>query len=74
MRSFKDVEGNRWEVVLGRASWGAMYALFVPIGRSADVRQTMLRSDDYISADRLLDEIDDHALQALFDQSTVKED
>lgn len=76
MRKFTDAGGNEWEVVVGRESWGMLYALFVPAGpgRSEPIRQTMLRSSGYDAAQLELEEMDDAALAALFDLSTPKPD
>jgi hypothetical protein len=43
MRHFQDQGGTTWDVVLGRESWGASVALFVPPAASGKpVRQTQL--------------------------------
>lgn len=74
MREFRDAQGRAWDVVLGRESWGALLALFVPVGvdRSEAVRQTMLRSDSYEAANRELNAMDEAQLAALFDDSQPK--
>lgn len=75
MRGFVDRNGGRWDVVLGRESFGALLALFVPAG-PADaraVRQAPLRAVGYDEAERELASLDDAGLQSLFDGSKPKE-
>lgn len=75
MRRFRDRDGMSWDVVLGRESWGASVALFVPPTPSGlDVRQAPLQSPAYDAAMRELDNLDDAALQALFDRSSTKQE
>jgi hypothetical protein len=74
MRRFEDTDGRLWEVIVGRESWGANYALFVPAaGTAADVRQAILRGASFEDAVTELDELDDDGLQKLLDISTIKE-
>jgi len=75
MRSFTDRRGARWDVVVGRESWGALLALFVPAGPAdgRTVRQAPLRASGYNEADRELARLDDGALHLLFDRSNPKE-
>lgn len=71
MRRFRDRSGVEWDVVLGRESWGASVALFVPPTSSdLDVRQVPLRSAAADAATRELDSLDDAALQVLLDRSS----
>lgn len=75
MRRFTDSAGTTWDVVLGRESWGALLALFVPVeADAADVRQAPLGSAGYDAATQELDALDEAALQTLLDRSSVKED
>jgi len=73
MRRFRDRTGMLWDVVLGRESWGASVALFVPDGEGR-VRQSALKSVAYDAAIRELDTMDEIELQTLLDRSTPKED
>ena len=75
MRRFTDAAGGAWDVVVGRESWGTLYALFVPVGtgRNEPVRQAILRASGYDAAQLELSELDDAALAALFERSTPKE-
>ncbi|HEX6306962.1 MAG TPA: hypothetical protein VFZ69_02175 [Longimicrobiales bacterium] len=75
MRRFRDREGLVWDVVLGRESWGASVALFVPeSGRDGVVRQAVLEVPAYDAAMRELDALDEPGLQALLDRSIPKEE
>lgn len=73
MRRFTDNGGAEWDVVLGRESWGMLLALFVPRGEGP-VRQTPLMASGYDAASHELNELDDAALQALLDRSSIKEE
>jgi hypothetical protein len=71
VRAFVDRDGARWDVVLGRESWGALYALFVPAG-GAPLRQTLLRADDSLAAQRLVSDMTDTELQDLLERSETR--
>lgn len=73
MRPFTDRSGRRWDVVVGRESWGALLALFVPGDGGMPVRQSVLRASAYAEAMEELDALDDVALQNLLDRSVEKE-
>ncbi len=49
MRRFSDERGETWDAVVGRESWGTLYALFIPAGAAAaqPVRQALLQSAGY---------------------------
>lgn len=72
MRSFEDERGRAWEVVVGRESWGAFLALFVPSGHDAEIRQTMLEGDSAGRAAREVESMDHDELLELFDRSEPK--
>jgi hypothetical protein len=74
MKRFTDRHGHDWDVVLGRESWGAQLALFVPLGvPDRPVRQAMLGTSAADSAMLELERLDDTALQQLLDRSTIKD-
>lgn len=73
MRRFEDRTGRLWDVVVGRESWGANYALFVPVGSDDSIRQTVLRSASIEEAVLQLDNMADDALQKLLDVAAIKE-
>jgi hypothetical protein len=75
MVRFTDRNGLEWDVVLGRESWGAIVALFVPRTRDdVAVRQTPLNVASYEAAVQELDSLDPAALQALLDRSSIKQE
>ena len=73
MREFIDRDGTRWDVVLGRESWGAMVLLFVPAG-SGQVRQAAFPASSYDTGVTELDELSTEGLQQLLDASQPKPD
>jgi len=74
MRRFRDREGREWDVVLGRASWGAHVALFVPAGHDAAVRQADLAASGLDGAMDEIGEIEVSGLQSLLDRSKNREE
>jgi hypothetical protein len=72
VRRFSDATGREWEVVAGRESWGAIYAIFIPADGEGPLRQTHLQAESYEEANREMDALDDAAMQALLDRSTEK--
>lgn len=73
MRRFQDREGRDWEVVVGRESWGAFFAIFVPRGHDAGVRQSMLDAGSQEEAARELDGLGRDGLRELLGESSPKE-
>lgn len=73
MRRFTDGAGREWDVVLGRESWGALLALFVPVRHNEGARQAPLRAAGYDEAAQELESLDHAALQALLDRSVAKD-
>ena len=71
MRRFRDPSGRPWEAVVGRESWGAFFAIFVP-SAEGDVRQTQLQAATWSDAERELDAMDVTALHELLGRSTTK--
>jgi hypothetical protein len=69
VRAFVDRDGARWDIVVGRESWGALFALFVPVGGAGPVRRTLLRAEDSLAAQRLLSDMTDAELQELLERS-----
>ncbi|HUF70374.1 MAG TPA: hypothetical protein VMM79_17125 [Longimicrobiales bacterium] len=75
MKRFEDRDRRLWDVIAGRQSWGANYALFVPARGTADeIRQTLLRAASFEDAVMEIDSLDDEGLQQLLDNSTIKEE
>jgi hypothetical protein len=73
MRKFTDRAGVRWDVVLGRESWGALLALFVP-ERDGTARQAMLNASSHDAAMQELNDLDDADMQQLLDRSVPKDE
>lgn len=73
VREFEDADGRGWDVVLGRASWGAFHALFVPRD-GGTVRQTLLDVDAAEEAARRLHSADPAELEGLFERSAPRPD
>ncbi len=75
MRRFSDEQGGVWDAVVGRESWGTLYALFVPAGPAdaRPVRQALLQSAGYEQAQQELDSMDEAALHALFRAAQPRE-
>lgn len=73
MRRFEDAERRAWDVVVGRESWGAFFAIFVPSHEGAVVRQALLGAEDPVEASRELDALDEDGLRRLLDESKPKE-
>ena len=82
MRTFEDEDGTVWDVVAGRESWGAVFAIFIPRrGSSGDAagergesgpRQTPLQATGYAEANRELESLDDDELRELLARSDPK--
>lgn len=72
MRRFTEPGGGEWDVVAGRESWGAFFAIFVPRGEGV-VRQAPLDAASAEEASRELAELDDEALRRLLADSAPKE-
>lgn len=73
MRRHTDAEGRAWDVLVGRESFGAMYALFVPAeGNPGDVRQALLSAASQAEADAELDALSTGELNELLRESEPK--
>ena len=73
MRRFTDERGRGWDVVLGRESFGTLYALFVPrAGNTERTRQTMLSAVSYAEAEAELSELSEDGLASLLERSEPK--
>jgi hypothetical protein len=71
MRRFQDAEGWGWEAVVGRESWGAFFAIFVPAA-AGEVRQTQLQAATWSDAERELEAVDERGLNELLARSSPK--
>lgn len=59
-------------MVVGRESWGALYAIFVP-RKEGEVRQVILRAESTDDAHRELEAMEREELLSLLDRSEPKE-
>ena len=72
MRRFTDRDGRSWEIVAGRESWGAVVALFIPVGEEGGIRQAHLQAAGYEEATTLLAAMPLSDVQELLDGSEPK--
>lgn len=75
VRRYIDPEGRAWDVVVGRESWGALYALFVPLEPrpGEPPRQALLGAVGYNEAHAELASLPEAELAELFRRATPKE-
>ncbi len=74
MRKFVDERGWRWDVIVGRESWGSLYALFIPgAGVTAQPRQALLDAVSLQAANEAIDTMHMQELRRLFERSEPKE-
>lgn len=72
MRKFVDRQEREWEVVIGRASWGAYLLIFSPTDRSGEMREAHLSAGSQGEAFLELDALTDHELAEMLERSTPK--
>lgn len=73
MRRFRDHEDRGWEVVVGRESWGAFFAIFAPRGHDSRIRQTPLEAKSQDEAAREIESLDRESLLELLEESKPKD-
>lgn len=62
MRDFLDDAGRKWQVTLGKESWGTLVLLFTPES-GADPRTSVLSSETMFDASAEMQALDDDALR-----------
>jgi hypothetical protein len=62
MRDFEDGDGTRWDVTVGKESWGTLTLLFSR-RRGREVRTYTLAEETPMAAERLLGELTDAELR-----------
>jgi hypothetical protein len=62
VRDFLDDAGRKWQVTLGKESWGTIVLLFTPES-GADARTSVLSSETIFDASAELETLDDDALR-----------
>ena len=65
MRTFLDGEGRRWEVVLGRESWGRVVAILYLQKGVGPVLEAPLEAESYEEARRWLEEMSPEGLNEI---------
>jgi hypothetical protein len=63
MRAFDDESGRRWQVVLGKESWGTLVLLFSPAD-AGESRTSVLEAETMLAANAELDAMTDDDLRA----------
>ncbi len=72
MRRFKDSDGEEWDAVVGRSSWGGVYLLFIPV-EGGPVRQMALEAQEVREAERMLVGAADGELVRLLTRSDLRQ-
>ena len=72
MRSFADLTGTEWEVIVGRESWGTVVAIFVRKVGGEPPRQTLLPVSSWDEGTRVLMEASEEDLRSLLASSQEK--
>lgn len=73
MRRYQDSQGRLWDVVVGRESFGALYALFVPAASNpGEARQALLTAESQMHAEAELDALSVDELNELWRRSEPK--
>lgn len=62
MRGFTDDAGQRWQVVLGKESWGTLVLVFSPLA-GGDARTSPLAAETSFTANAELDALSDAELR-----------
>jgi hypothetical protein len=73
MRRFEDRHGWIWDVTVGRESFGALYALFIPVAANpGEPRQALLEAVSQMDAEVELDGMTGDELKDLLRRSEPK--
>jgi hypothetical protein len=73
MRRHQDTQGRSWDVTVGRESFGALYALFLPTATNPEEpRQALLRAESAMEAETELDGLTSDELDDLLQRSEPK--
>ena len=62
MRSFADAQGDRWQVTIGKESWGTLVLVFSPMGHGA-ARTSIMQAETLFDANVELDALSDDDLR-----------
>jgi hypothetical protein len=69
VREITDAAGSRWDVAVGRESWGTQVLLFA--SRDGETRSLVLAADTPMAAERELDALNDDELRARLAEARV---
>jgi hypothetical protein len=73
VRRHVDPRGRTWDVVVGRESFGALFAIFVPgTGNPEPARQTLLQAGSQLAAEQELGDLSAEQLDDLLERSEPK--
>jgi hypothetical protein len=73
MRRHQDPQGRSWDVIVGRESFGALLALFLPAGANPEApRQALLEAGSPMDAETELDALSTDQLNDLLRRSEPK--
>ena len=70
MRTIIDSAGARWDVLIGRESWGTLVLLFSPRD-GGETRQAVLAAETPMAAEQELDGMSDERLLEMLGQATA---
>ncbi|MDB4885014.1 MAG: hypothetical protein JWN79_452 [Gemmatimonadetes bacterium] len=68
MRTFADAAGARWQVTIGKESWGTLVLVFSPMG-AGGVRTSIMQAETMFNANLELDALTDDDLRARLGES-----
>ena len=71
MRRFKDEAGAEWELVVGRETWGGLYAIFIPV-IEGEMRQAPVQATGYEDATAQLESLTESELRGMLVLSLPK--
>jgi len=72
VRRFQESDGQEWDAVVGRSSWGGIYLLFIPV-EGGPVRQMELETEQVREAERKLAGAEDSELVRLLESSRLRD-
>ena len=70
MRTLTEPSGARWDVLIGRESWGTLLLLFSP-REGGETRRAVLAAETPMAAEQELDGMSDERLLEMLGRATV---
>lgn len=74
MRRISDNEGQHWDVVVGRESYGMQVYLFMPVDGHGGIRKALMEADTRLDGEQELETADSGFLQDRLAMSVPWED